>query len=136
MVAIFVRTDKTIDIIAQQGATWNWTLNCISNGSAMQLTGYSVRGQIRKSYTSSTVVAEISCSITNESLGEISCSVSASTSSGITACTRKVTESNYLSFSGVGVYVLDIEIYKGTPETVYNVFSSNLFVNPEVTKSS
>jgi hypothetical protein len=126
----------TVHMIGDQGTTWAWTLTVKdSTGTPINLTGYSARGQIRSSFSASTIAATISCTIsTPSSGGNIACVVAASTTSSLSACSRRVTETNYNQFNGNGVYQYDVEIYTGTPEVVERVQRGNIYVDPEVTK--
>lgn len=126
----------TSHLIGDQGTTWSWTLSLKdSTGTAINLTGYSARGQIRNSWSSSTVAATITCTVPSpSSSGNIACVVAASTTAALTPCSRRVTETNYGQFTGNGVYVYDVEIYTGSPEVVERVQRGNIYIDPEVTK--
>jgi hypothetical protein len=87
-----------------------------ADGSAIDLTTYTVRGQIRKSYQSSTAVDFVT---TKNADGEIGLSITSSTSGGIKA----------------GRYVYDVEI-ESSAGVVTRVLEGQVEVTPRVTQTS
>ena len=61
----------TYNFTIEQGTTFNRVLTLQENGSAMNLTGYSVASQIRSTHDSSTVVGTIHVHLSNASGGQI-----------------------------------------------------------------
>jgi hypothetical protein len=61
----------TYNFVLEQGATFNRILTVQENGSAMDLTGYSVASKFRSTHDSSTVVGTFTCTISNASGGVI-----------------------------------------------------------------
>jgi hypothetical protein len=101
-----------------QGSTFAATVTVEApNGLTFDLTGYTARGQIRKTYTSTTAVSFIT-SIPAPTTGEIDLSLSATTTAGLKP----------------GRYQFDIEITMGS--TVQRVIEGQVEVNPRVTRVS
>lgn len=87
-----------------------------SSGSAIDLTTYTTRGQIRKSYQSSTAVDFVT---TKNSDGEIGLSLTAAATGGMKA----------------GRYVYDVEI-ESSGGVVTRVLEGQIEVTPRVTQTS
>lgn len=87
-----------------------------ADGDAVSLVGYTVKGQIRKHYNSSTAV-DFQASISNASGGIISLGLSAATTNGMKA----------------GRYVYDVEIDQSGTKT--RVLEGQLEVMPGVTQT-
>ena len=107
------------DIEIEQGSDWayQWPVN--DGGTPLDLTGWTVRGQVRSRHSSPDVLHEWSTTLGNATVasGSFTLSVAASASS---AWTWKK-----------GVY--DIELV--SPEgTVYRVLQGEIEVDPEVTR--
>ena len=73
----------TYNFILEQGATFTRTLTVQENGSAMNLTGYSVASKMRSTHDSGTVVGTFSCTISNASGGVIVMTMTSSTTGNI-----------------------------------------------------
>ncbi len=85
------------NLTVDQGATFNAQIDITDDsGNAQNLTGYSVAGQIRKTYDSTTFTA-FSASVSNATGGTITISLTA-------------TQTNALA---AGRYVYDVEITSG-----------------------
>ena len=87
------------------------------NGLLFDLTGYTARGQIRKTYSSTNSV-EFTTAIATPQTGEISIGLSADTTAEMKP----------------GRYQFDIEIVRQT--TVQRVIEGQVEVNPRVTRAS
>ena len=107
----------TYNFTIEQGTTFNRIITLQENGSAMNLTGYSVASQIRSTHDSGTVVGTITCTISNASAGQITLSMTNSVTSAIEE----------------GIYVYDIEITSGSG-TVTRILEGKVTVSPEVTR--
>ena len=107
----------TYNFILEQGATFNRILTVQENGSAMDLTGYSVASLMRSTHDSSTVVGTFTCTISNASGGVITMTMTNSTTGAIEE----------------GIYVYDVEIASGVG-TVTRLMEGTVTVNPEVTR--
>lgn len=106
------------NISVNQGETFSLTaLLKESDGNCINLSGYSVRGQVRYSYGSTGVLLDLQPTIHHPESGAIKIFVSA-----------KDMESLPIT---VGVY--DIERYSGEAY-VYRVLNGKFTINPEVTK--
>ncbi len=107
----------TYNFIMEQGATFSRQLTVKEDGSAMDLTGYSVASKFRSTHDSSTVVGTFTCTITSASGGVISMAMTASTTADIEE----------------GIYKYDLEITSGSG-TVTRLLEGDITVNPEVTR--
>ena len=107
----------TYNFILEQGATFNRQLTVKDDGSAMNLTGYSVASKMRSTHDSSTVVGTFTCTISNATGGIITMSMTNSTTGGIEE----------------GIYVYDLEMTSGTG-VVTRLMQGTVTVNPEVTR--
>ena len=107
----------TYNFIMEQGATFTRTLTVKENGSAMNLTGYSVASLMRSTHDSGTVVGTFTCTISNASGGVITMVMTSSVTGAIEE----------------GIYVYDIEIASGSG-TVTRLMEGEITVNPEVTR--
>ena len=107
----------TYNFIIDQGATFTRQLTVKEDGSAMNLTGYSVASKMRSTHDSGTVVGTFTCSITTATSGLITMAMTASTTAAIEE----------------GIYVYDLEITSGSG-TVTRLLQGEVTVNPEVTR--
>jgi len=107
----------TYNFTIEQGTTFSRVLTLQENGSAMNLTGYSVASQMRSTHNSSTVVATFSGSVTNASSGQITLSLTNSQTSAIEEA----------------IYVYDVEITSGAG-AVTRILEGTITVTPEVTR--
>ena len=99
------------NLFIDQGSDFNFTVDAPVN-----LTGYTSRGQIRKSYTSSTAV-DFNISV-NISEGKLVCSLTAAQTAALKA----------------GRYVYDIVILSDdSPAVVTRVIEGQVDINPRVT---
>lgn len=107
-----VYSNLTID----QGASFSANIDVTdSDGDALNLDGYSVEGQIRKTYSSTTAV-DFTASIINASAGVVQISLSATQTNNMKA----------------GRYVYDVEINSGG--TITRVVEGQVEVTPGVTR--
>ena len=88
-----------------------------SDGALVDLTNYTYRGQIRKTYTSSTAV-DFAITVNTPTNGELTISLTASQTSNMKA----------------GRYVYDVEIESGN--VVTRVVEGQMEVTPRVTRTS
>ena len=101
----------------EQGATLDRTVTVQESGSAMNLTGYTPRMQVRETHDSTSILLAVTCSISNASGGIIRLQASATTTAGIEE----------------GIYVYDLEIESSTG-VVTRLLQGNVTVTPEVTR--
>ena len=107
------------NLFIDKGSTFKFTIDLEKNtGSALDLTGYTARGQLRKSYTSTTAIDfTIAIDVANT---ELDVSLTA-------------TQTNALK---AGRYVYDIEIEdNSTPAEVTRVLEGQITVNARVTST-
>ena len=106
------------NLTVDQGATFNAQIDITDDsGIAQNITGYSVAGQIRKTYDSTTFTA-FSASVSNATGGTITISLTA-------------TQTNALA---AGRYVYDVEITSGGG-VVTRVLEGQVEVTPGVTRA-
>jgi hypothetical protein len=107
------------DIIVDQGTTFNITLNLTDdNGLPINLTGYTVKSQIRRWYTSSNSISFVA-TIPQPNTGVIILSLDANTTAGMY----------------YGRYVYDVLTISAT-NIITRVVEGILTVTPEVTQLS
>ena len=87
-----------------------------TDGTTANLTGYSVAGQIRKTYSSTTAVA-LTCTVQDAAAGKLTIALSNSTTNAMKA----------------GRYVYDVEITKTSSGIKTRVIEGQLHVTPGVT---
>lgn len=106
-----------VELTLEQGATFN-TVITVSDGTGVSqnLSGYTARSQMRKSYYSSTK-QDFLVSVTSPGSGEITMSMSAANTSNLTP----------------GRYVYDVEIDDGAGE-ITRIFEGIITVLPNVTR--
>lgn len=105
------------NLTVDQGSTFKANIDVTDgDGDALNLAGYSVAGQLRKNYNSSTAI-DFAASVTNATDGVIQISLSA-------------TQTNSLK---AGRYVYDVEITSGGEVT--RVIEGQLEVTPGVTRA-
>lgn len=76
-----------VELFVDQGSTFNNIINLtddITNAS-INVSGYIIASQMRRSYYSANATANITCTITNAAQGEITMSMSANTTANIKA---------------------------------------------------
>jgi hypothetical protein len=108
-----------VELIMDQGASFNNVINLtddLSNAS-LNILGYTVRSQMRRSYYSANATANITCTITNSSNGEITMSVTAANTTLIKA----------------GRYLFDLETVD-TNGIVSRVLEGIITVTPQITR--
>lgn len=89
------------------------------DGTALNLTGYTVAGQMRKSYQSS-VAVDFVCSIYGDPLnGQIKLQLAPATTSGLRA----------------GRYIYDVEITNTASGNKYRVLEGIVILSPEITRT-
>lgn len=105
------------NLTMDQGSDFQATIDVNdSSGNNLNLTGYSVAGQMRKSYASSTAT-NFTAAITNATNGVLSISLTAAQTNALKA----------------GRYVYDVEITSSTNE-VSRVVEGQIEVTPGVTR--
>lgn len=108
-----------VELFMDQGATFNNIINLSDDltNANINVSGYIVRSQMRRSYYSTNATANIICTITNAADGEITMSLSANTTANIKS----------------GRYLFDLETVD-TNGIVNRVLEGIITVTPEVTR--
>ena len=107
-----------VELYVDQGATFNniITLTDDITNAFINVSGYTVRSQMRRSYYSANATANISCTVTDAANGEILMSLSSEQTSNIKA----------------GRYLFDLETVVGN--TVTRVIEGIITVTPGITR--
>ena len=87
-------------------------------GTALNLTNYTGRAQLRTSVDASSASATFSVTVTNAANGALKMQLPAATSSGISA----------------GEYVYDLEIFTSGDSIVKRIIQGSATITPEVTR--
>jgi hypothetical protein len=108
-----------VELYMDQGATFNNVINLADDttNANINVTGYLVRSQMRRSYYSTNASANIVCTITDAANGKITMSLGAANTSTIKA----------------GRYLFDLETVD-TQGTVTRVLEGIITVTPEITR--
>lgn len=123
---VIKQPDGSVDLIGVQGKTWDIKLTLKQpDGTPIDVSSWTVRGQIRKTYKAANVTATWSCSILNGPGGEILVTMPAIDSAKI-PCGDSVDDL-------MSKYVYDIEA-EDSNSYVLELMRGRLFVLPEVTK--
>ena len=108
------------NLYIDQGTTFNSVVTLKNqDGTAMDLTNYTVKSQFRKSYQSSVAInftANVYGTATN---GQVRLQLSASSSSGVKA----------------GRYLYDIEITNASNSEKFRVLEGIIVISPEITQT-
>ena len=108
----------TYNLVIDQGSDFALDLVIKEAGSALNLSNYSGRAQLRTSVTASSASATFTVSVTNASEGALKMQLAAATSSGISA----------------GQYVYDLEIFTANNSIVKRIMQGEATITPEVTR--
>jgi hypothetical protein len=108
------------DITVDQGSTYSGRIPVVgANGLPVNLTGYFVRGQIRRSYSSLTSIA-FTCSIEDPLTGVVFINLSPQQTALIKP----------------GRYVFDVEIYNADESDVIRISEGQVDVTPRVIRTA
>lgn len=108
----------TYNLVIDQGSDFALDLVIKEAGSALNLSSYSGRAQLRTSVSASSAAASFTVTKTNAAGGALKMELSAATSSGISA----------------GQYVYDLEIYTSGDAVVKRILQGEVTITPEVTR--
>lgn len=108
-----------VELYLDQGTDFNNIINLTDDitNAPINVSGYTVTSQMKRSYYSANVTANIICSITDAANGEVTLSMSASNTANIKA----------------GRYVFDVKT-KDSANTILRVLEGIITVTPQVTK--
>lgn len=107
------------ELYLDQGATFNNIINLTDDitNAPINIAGYTITSQMKRSYYSSNITANIVCTVTNYSNGEITMSMTAANTAKIKA----------------GRYVFDVKL-KDQVNIITRVLEGIITVTPQVTK--
>ena len=108
----------TYNLTIDQGSDFALDLVIKQSGSALDLSNYSGRAQLRTSVDASSDSATFTVTKTNASGGAMKMELQAATSSALSA----------------GQYVYDLEIYTSGDSTVKRILQGTATITPEVTR--
>ena len=108
----------TYNLIIDQGSDFALDLVIKQGGTALNLTNYTGRAQLRTSVDASSASATFSVTVTNAANGALKMQLPAATSSGISA----------------GQYVYDLEIFTANDSIVKRIIQGDVTLTPEVTR--
>ena len=108
----------TYNLVIDQGSDFALDLIIKQSGSALNLTNYTGRAQLRTSVTASSASATFTVTKTNAAAGALKMELSASTSSALAA----------------GQYVYDLEIFTSGDAIVKRILQGDVTLTPEVTR--
>ena len=108
-----------VELMIDQGTTFNNIINLTDDttNTPINVYGYVITSQMRRSYYSVNISANITCTITSASNGEITMSMTSANTANIKP----------------GRYVFDVKT-KDTSNTVSRVLEGIITVNPQVTR--
>lgn len=108
-----------VELFMDQGATFNNVINLTDDltNESLNISGYLVQSQMRRSYYSANASATISCTITNAANGEITLSLPATSTANIKA----------------GRYLFDIQTTDRS-NNVVRVLEGIMTVTPRITR--
>ena len=108
----------TYNLVIDQGSDFALDLVIKQSGTALNLTNYSGRAQLRTVHTASSASASFTVSITNASEGALKLQLPGSTSKNLAA----------------GQYVYDLEIFTSSDTIVKRILEGTVTLTPEVTR--
>tara|TARA_B100000902_G_C26708313_1_gene620651 strand:- start:249 stop:587 length:339 start_codon:yes stop_codon:yes gene_type:complete len=108
----------TYNLVIDQGSDFALDLVIKQSGTAMNLTNYTGRAQLRTSVDASSASATFTVTKTNATGGALKLELSAATSTSLAA----------------GQYVYDLEIYTASDSVVKRILQGNATITPEVTR--
>jgi nitrogen fixation protein FixH len=108
----------TVNLTIEQGNTWSASLTFTDGtGTAINLTGYTFTAQIRPSYSSSTVTATFTCTVTDAIHGVVTLSLTSDQTAALPA-----------PFTG------QWDLWMSSPATALRIMAGNVTVVPRVTR--
>lgn len=119
----------TYNLFIDQGSDFAIDLVIKENGSAMDLTNYSGRGQLRSTHESTTIVGYFKVTKTNPTGGSLKVEIP----------NGNWTDSSNTARQGskdipAGQYVYDLEIFTNADGVVKRIMQGTATINPEVTR--
>ena len=108
----------TYNLVIDQGSDFALDLVIKQAGTALNLTNYSGRAQLRATVGASSASASFSVTVTNASEGALKMQLAAATTTALAA----------------GQYVYDLEIYTANDSIVKRIIQGGATITPEVTR--
>lgn len=108
----------TYNLVIDQGSDFALDLVVKESGTALNLSNYSGRAQMRTSVDASSASASFTVTVTDAAAGKLKMVLAAATSSALAA----------------GQYVYDLEIYTAGDAAVKRILQGDVTVTPEITK--
>ena len=119
----------TYNLFIDQGSDFAVDLVIKENGSAMDLTNYSGRGQLRSTHESTTIAAYLKVTKTNPTGGALKVELPNGNWTDSGGTTRQGSTD-----IAAGLYVYDIEIFTNADAVVKRIMQGTATINPEVTR--
>jgi hypothetical protein len=119
----------TYNLFIDQGSDFTVDLVIKENGSAMNLTNYSGRGQLRSTHESTTIAAYFKVTKTNPTGGALKVEIPNGNWTDSGGTTRQGSKD-----IPAGQYVYDLEIFTNADGVVKRIMQGTATVNPEVTR--
>ena len=119
----------TYNLFIDQGSDFAVDLVIKENGSAMDLTNYSGRGQLRSTHESTTIAAYLKVTKTNPTGGALKVELPNGNWTDSGGTTRQGSTD-----IAAGQYVYDIEIFTNADAVVKRIMMGTATINPEVTR--
>lgn len=111
-----------IDLVCQQGSTFFEDFEVTNAAGTKDITGYFARGKVRTNHASASVVETFVGTVTDPINGIVRIELTADQTRTIPAVYPKT------------LYRYDVEIFQGTPETVFRIAEGKFAVTPEITR--
>jgi len=119
----------TYNLFIDQGSDFAVDLVIKENGSAMDLTNYSGRGQLRSTHESTTITAYFKVTKTNPAGGALKVEIPNGNWTDSGGTTRQGSKD-----IPAGQYVYDLEIFTNADGVVKRIMQGTATINPEVTR--
>jgi hypothetical protein len=115
------------DLTIEQGATFSRQVTWQNeDGTAVNLTGYSIAGKIRRKPSDTQPLISFTCTVTNASSGIFTFSLTATQTASLPVALSQTAEKELLEC------VYDIEATVSS--TIYRVLEGIAYISPEVTR--
>ena len=122
----------TYNLFIDQGSDFAVDLVIKESGSAMDLSSYSGRGQLRSSHTSTDIAGYFKVTVTNPTGGALKVEIPNGTWTD-SSVSPAVSRSGSTDIAA-GQYVYDIEIFTNADAVVKRIMQGTATINPEVTR--
>jgi len=122
----------TYNLFIDQGSDFAIDLVIKESGSAMDLSSYSGRGQLRSSHTSTDIAGYFKVTVTNPTGGVLKIEIpnGSWTDSSVSPAVSRSGSTDIAA----GQYVYDLEIFTNADAVVKRIMQGTATINPEVTR--